>query len=46
MGEAKRKRQQREQTAWPLADDSRGTIDLHMLPPAAAINGAHPRTDG
>jgi hypothetical protein len=48
MGEAKRKRQQREQAAWPDADDFRGTIDLHtidlhMLPPAATINGARIR---
>lgn len=43
MGEAKRKRQQREQAAWPHADDFRGTIDLHMLPLAATINGARIR---
>ena len=43
MGEAKRKRRQREQTAWPHADDFRGTIQLHMLPPAATINGARLR---
>jgi hypothetical protein len=39
MGEAKRKRQRREQSAWPRADDFRDTINLHMLPPAATING-------
>ncbi len=39
MGEAKRKRQ----ADWPHADDFRGTIDLHMLPPTAAINGARIR---
>ena len=43
MGEAKRKKQRREQVAWPQADDYRGTIDLHMLPPVAAINGARIR---
>ena len=43
MGEAKRKRQRREQAAWPHADDFRGTIDLHMLPPAATINGTRIR---
>jgi hypothetical protein len=43
MGEAKRKKQRREQVAWPQAGDHRGTIDLHMLPPVAAINGARIR---
>lgn len=42
MGEAKRKKQRRER-AWPQADSYRGTIDLHMLPPVAAINGARIR---
>ena len=31
------------QSAWPRSDDFRGTIDLHMLPPVAAINGARIR---
>ncbi|MHB8885325.1 MAG: hypothetical protein ACYC5H_09595 [Methylovirgula sp.] len=43
MGEAKRKRQQRGRATRPHADDFRGTIDLHMLPPAATINGARIR---
>jgi hypothetical protein len=43
MGEAKRKNQRRQQVAWPQADNYRGTIDLHMLPPVAAINGARIR---
>jgi hypothetical protein len=43
MGEAKRKREQREQFAWPHSDSYRGPIDLHMLPPVAAINGARIR---
>lgn len=41
MGEAKRKRQQ--QSAWPRSDSFRGAIDLHGLPPVAAINGARIR---
>jgi hypothetical protein len=41
MGEAKRKKQR--QAAWPQAEDYRGTVDLHMLPPVAAINGARVR---
>lgn len=41
MGEAKRKRQERE--AWPDTDSYRGRIDLHMLPSVAAINGARIR---
>jgi hypothetical protein len=41
MGEAKRKK--REQAAWPDSDGYRGTIDLHVLPPVAAINGARIR---
>ena len=43
MGEAKRRRQQKEQSAWPCSDRFRGTIDLHILPSVAAINGAHIR---
>lgn len=42
MGEARRKRQQ-EQSAWPRSDSIRGMIDLHGLPPVAAINGARIR---
>lgn len=41
MGEAKRKRQGR--TDWPHTDRHTGLIDLHMLPPVAAINGARIR---
>lgn len=43
MGEAKRKRQQQAQSAWPRSDSFRGAIDLHVLPPIAAINGARIR---
>jgi hypothetical protein len=43
MGEAKRMRQQREQSAWPRAESSRKPIDLRILPPVAAINGARIR---
>src|SRR5208283_3279646 len=43
MGEAKRKGPPREKLAWPHSDEFWGTIDLHMLPPVAAINGARIR---
>lgn len=43
MGEANRKRQRQEQSAWPRSDSFQGTIDLHVLPPIAAINGARIR---
>lgn len=43
MGEAKRKRQQQEKSASPRSDHFRGMIDLHVLPPIAAINGARIR---
>jgi hypothetical protein len=43
MGEAKRKKQQRERAPWPQADAYRGTIDLQMLSPVASINGARIR---
>lgn len=43
MGEAKRKKQLLEQVAGPHADESHGMIDLHVLPPVAAINGARMR---
>lgn len=43
MGEAKRRRL-RQLSAWPLSDSYRGTIDLHVLPPAATINGARLRS--
>lgn len=42
MGEARRKKQQ-EQSAWPRSESFRGAIDLHGLPPVAAINGARIR---
>lgn len=42
MGEAKRKKQQ--QSAWPGTDTFRGAVDLHTLPPVAAINGARIRS--
>lgn len=41
MGEARRKKQTR--TVWPDTDSYRGTIDLHVLPPVATINGARIR---
>ena len=41
MGEAKRKKQER--AAWPDSDRYNGTIDLHVLPPAAEIDGARIR---
>ncbi len=41
MGEAKRKKQER--AAWPGSDRYDGTIDLHVLPPVAAIDGARIR---
>lgn len=43
MGEARRKRQLREQAAKPHTDNSRDIIYLHTLPPVAAINGARIR---
>jgi hypothetical protein len=43
MGEARRKKQQRGKAAWPEDDTFQGIIDLHMLPPAAAIDGARIR---
>jgi hypothetical protein len=43
MGEAKRKRQRQERSGWPRSDAFHGTIDLHILPPIAAINGARIR---
>ena len=43
MGAVKRKSRQRAQSAWPRANSVQGTIDLHMLPPVAAINGARIR---
>lgn len=42
MGEAKRKRQQQQATC-PRSDSVRNMIDLHGLPPVAAINGARIR---
>ncbi|MBX3476241.1 MAG: hypothetical protein KF910_01410 [Brevundimonas sp.] len=42
MGEAKRKKQRRKQ-AWPEDHDYFGTVELHMLPAAPAINGARIR---
>lgn len=41
MGEAKRKKQER--AAWPDADRYSGSIDLHVLPAVASINGARIR---
>lgn len=41
MGDAKRKKQAR--AAWPESNRYDGTIDLHILPPVASINGARIR---
>jgi hypothetical protein len=43
MGEAKRKREQQARAAWPHSDSFLGAIDLHTLPPVAAIDGARIR---
>ena len=43
MGEAKRQKQRREQCGWPSSYSFRGVIDLHVLPPVAAIDGARIR---
>jgi len=43
MGEAERRKQRQEQSAWPHSDSFWETIDLHILPPVAAINGARIR---
>lgn len=43
MGEAKRRRQHQENSNWPHSDSFRGMIDLHILPPVDAINGARIR---
>ncbi|WP_131114784.1 hypothetical protein [Lichenihabitans psoromatis] len=43
MGEARRKKEQRKEAAWPDTDSYRGVIDLHVLPSVAAINGARIR---
>ena len=41
MGEARRKKQER--AAWPDSDRYNSTIDLHVLPPAAEIDGVRIR---
>lgn len=43
MGEARRRKQRRAEVAWSSADGSRSMINLHTLPPVAAINGARIR---
>ena len=43
MGEARRKKQRSGMENWPRADNFRGTIDLHLLPPAPSINGSRMR---
>lgn len=43
MGAAKRKRLAMSHSGWPRESSFPGTIDLHMLPPVAAINGARIR---
>jgi hypothetical protein len=43
LGEAKRRKRQDDQSNWPRSDSFRGLIDLHVLPPVAAINGARIR---
>ena len=43
MGEAKRKKAQQDRS-WPRSGSYRSVIDLHMLSPVAAINGARIRS--
>ncbi|MGA2491997.1 MAG: hypothetical protein ABSF67_03495 [Roseiarcus sp.] len=40
MGKATQRRRQRRRSAWPRSEPFHGAIDLHILPPVAAINGA------
>ncbi len=42
MGEAKRRGEQ-EQSVWPRSKGFRGAMELHFLPPVAAMNGARIR---
>lgn len=39
----KRERQQQKVSAWSGSDRFQGTVDLHVLPPVASINGARIR---
>lgn len=43
MGEAKRRKRRQDRSDWPRSDSYHGLIDLHILPPVAAINGARIR---
>lgn len=43
MGDAKRRKRPKDRSDWPHSESYRGPIDLHMLPPVAAINGARIR---
>lgn len=43
MGEAKRRAPQSKPSRWPKLEAFSGTIDLHILPPVAEINGARIR---
>jgi hypothetical protein len=43
MGDAKRRKRQQHRSDWPRSESYRGPVDLHMLPPVAAINGARIR---
>lgn len=43
MGEAKGRKHRKKQSPWPHSDSFWGTIDLHILPPVAKINGARIR---
>ncbi len=39
----KRRKRSKDRSAWPQSESYHGPIDLHMLPPVAAINGARIR---
>ncbi|MDO9299217.1 hypothetical protein [Bradyrhizobium sp.] len=43
MGDAKRRKRSKDRSAWPQSESYHGPIDLHMLHPVAAINGARIR---
>ena len=43
MGEGRRRRQRQQQSEWPSSDILEGMVDLHVLAPVTAINGARIR---
>lgn len=43
MGEAKRRKGEQHRVDWPRSDSFQGVLDLHVLPPVAAIDGARIR---